>query len=640
MSWEHQSHSQHLAAAPPPLPPAHTRPGFQQTLSHPTPDNELLFQAFEWHTKSEPPPPDQTHSNASHWSRLARILPSLNNLGVTSVWLPPGCKANNPQGNGYDCYDIWDLGEFDQKWARSTKWGSREELRDLIDIATRLRGPGGHGGVELIWDAVLSHKTAGDATDESWAVEVDPSDRRLEICAPKKIEAWLKYDFPGRERQGMKYSPLKWRAEHFNGTDWDQSAQRNAIYKLIDDPATFPRPNEQQIPIPQNAIKGFNRLAKFAGAVKNVLAEQQYVPPQRPGKGWAEDVDKEHGNNDYLMFSNIWYGHPEVRRDVLRWGEWMVRDVGIQGFRLDAVQHISWSFVQDWIATVQNTSRQRFGREAFVVGEVWSGEVSRLTTWLDAVTPPGCPHRLALAFDSPLVYNFSRVSEDVRRGSKSADLRTLLSGPGPSEKAALVSLRPHQAVTVVTNHDTQPGQTSFTPMDPGLKALFYAFTLLRREGHPCVFWGDLYGTLGNKSEPPSCRIPLDPETGSLTRPLLPSLMLARKLFAYGSQTDYMDSMSCIGWTRSGTHDRPGCVVILSIVKIGKWTTKTMRAGKPGEKWVDILSEEPERRPEVVIDEEGCGKFAVRGRGVGVYVREDLLRRAEWPVGFDHNVYAL
>jgi alpha-amylase len=83
------------------------------------------------------------------------------------MWLPPGCKANNPQGNGYDCYDLWDLGEFDQKWTRSTKWGSRQELRDLAETMKR-------ENVECIWDAVLNHKTAGDATEEAWAVEVDP----------------------------------------------------------------------------------------------------------------------------------------------------------------------------------------------------------------------------------------------------------------------------------------------------------------------------------------------------------------------------------------------------------------------------------------------------------------------------------
>jgi alpha-amylase len=129
-------------------------------------DNPILFQTFEWHTPSQPPPPHETHSDSSHYSRIARVLPDLAAVGVSAIWLPPGCKANNPQGNGYDCYDLWDLGEFDQKWARSTRWGSREELRDVMGKAKEL-------GVETLWDAVLNHKTAGDAVDEAWAVEVD-----------------------------------------------------------------------------------------------------------------------------------------------------------------------------------------------------------------------------------------------------------------------------------------------------------------------------------------------------------------------------------------------------------------------------------------------------------------------------------
>lgn len=125
-----------------------------------------MLQAFEWHTPSEPPAPHETHSYRSHWSRLTRGLSALKGLGVSSIWLPPGCKANDPKSNGYDCYDLWDLGEFNQKWTRSTKWGSREELRDLIRMAEA-------HDVDIIFDAILNHKTAGDATDESWAVEVD-----------------------------------------------------------------------------------------------------------------------------------------------------------------------------------------------------------------------------------------------------------------------------------------------------------------------------------------------------------------------------------------------------------------------------------------------------------------------------------
>lgn len=125
-----------------------------QMKAPPTPQNQTLFQSFEWHTGS------------SHYASLTATLSELSSIGITSLWLPPGCKANIPQGNGYDCYDLWDLGEFDQKGSRSTKWGSREELEQLMAAAKFL-------GISIIWDAVLNHKTAGDSTEECWAVEVD-----------------------------------------------------------------------------------------------------------------------------------------------------------------------------------------------------------------------------------------------------------------------------------------------------------------------------------------------------------------------------------------------------------------------------------------------------------------------------------
>lgn len=573
-------------------------------------ENRTLFQTFEWHTPSQPPAPNETHSRTSHYARLTRVLPELSSLGVTSIWLPPGCKANDPQGNGYDCYDLWDLGGFDQKWTRSTKWGSREELRDLMELAKK-------EGVECIWDAVLNHKTAGDATDEAWAVEVDGEDRRVEVSSPKKIEAWLKYDFPGRDREGMKYSRMKWRAEHFNGIDFDQRTQKKAIYKLVDDPATYPKPDQQQA----SSDTGMNRFARFASKLSS-------TPTRRPGKGWAEDVDDLHGNYDYLMFANVDYVHPETRKDVTRWGEWMVNDTGVDGFRMDAVQHFSFNFTRDWVSKVQAASQRKGdGKGAFVVGEIWTGEVERIVRWLDVVGQG------AYAYDSPLFYNFSRISEDVRTGSRNADLRTIT-------RDSLLNARPQSAVTFVTNHDTQPGQSSYAPVDAQLKSLFYAFILLRQEGYPCVFWGDVYGTKGPKAEPPACTVAA---ANGGKRSLLPDLVLARKLFAYGEQKDYLDAMSCIGWTRSGTQNRPGCAALLSIGpptdKQGKvsWTAKKMTIGQPGEVWVDILANE-QGRPEVTIDDEGNGLFACRGMSVALFVKRGAEGLDQFPMGFNQDVY--
>lgn len=36
---------------------------------------------------------------------------------------------------GYDIYDLYDLGEFDQKGSRATRWGSKEDLQSLITSA-------------------------------------------------------------------------------------------------------------------------------------------------------------------------------------------------------------------------------------------------------------------------------------------------------------------------------------------------------------------------------------------------------------------------------------------------------------------------------------------------------------------------
>jgi hypothetical protein len=46
--------------------------------------------------------------------------------------LPPFSKAANPNSNGYDPDDCFDLGDLDQKGSVKTVYGNGEELRRLI----------------------------------------------------------------------------------------------------------------------------------------------------------------------------------------------------------------------------------------------------------------------------------------------------------------------------------------------------------------------------------------------------------------------------------------------------------------------------------------------------------------------------
>ncbi|KAA6411902.1 MAG: putative glucan 1 [Lasallia pustulata] len=499
----------------------------------PTAENATMMQAFEWYV-----PADQ-----KHWARLRDAVAGLKATGIDNIWIPPGCKASSPQGNGYDIYDLYDLGEFDQKGGKPTKWGSKEELMQLVEKAQEV-------GMGIYWDAVLNHKAAADHKEKCQAQEVDPNDRLHKITGPYEIEGWLGFDFPGR---GDEYSTQKYHWYHFSGTDYNAANNKTAIYEILGE-----------------------------------------------NKHWSLSVDREKGNYDYLMFADLDYAHPEVQDDVKRWGEWMGKEIKIKGIRFDAVKHFSEDFLKDFVQHLDQTC----GEGWFLVGEFWKDSTDDMLAYLQRMN-----HKFSL-FDAPLVYNFSHISKTER-----ADLTKVFDN-------TLVKYEPYNAVTLVMNHDTQPYQALEASIEPFFKPLAYALILLRSEGYPCIFYGDLYGIKGDHPFPPSCG-------GQL-----PTLCLARKLYAYGEQDDYFDAPNCIGWTRVGTWDRPyGCAVVMSNAGPNE---KTMFVGAmhKGEVWTDVLGWEPS---EVTIDEQGNGLFPCPGLSVAVWVNKEAEGRDRFGK-FDANVY--
>ena len=302
--------------------------------------------------------------------------------------------------------------------------------------------------------------------------------------------------------------------------------------------------------------------------------------------------------------SDIDYHHDEVIADVKNWGVWITKEVGLKGFRLDAVQHFSERFTSDWVETV----RKECGDDMFFVGEYWTGNTQELLDWLAIMD-----HKFSL-FDSPLLYSFSRIST-----SEAADLRGVFDN-------SLVKAEPYNAVTVVMNHDTQPGQTVATPVERYFKPLAYALILLRGQGYPSVFWGDLYGLLGRGDDAPK----EDPIAK------LPDIILARALYAYGDQNDYFEEANCIGWVRRGTWDKPaGCAVVISNAGPGE---RRMCVGDlhRGQIWTDVLGWSDR---EVEIDHDGWGTFPVGGTSLSIFVRRDAEGRDRFPVQFDTNIYS-
>ncbi|KAI0342861.1 glycoside hydrolase family 13 protein [Trametopsis cervina] len=486
-------------------------------------DNGLMMQFFTWESK---------HQELSWWKHFESEVPTLAEMGITQIWLPPPNKAMVPQGQGYDAYDLWDLGEFDQKKTVPTRWGSKDELVSAIATAKS-------HGIDVLIDAVLNHKLGADGFETVNAVPVDPNNRLKTIGPVREIDAWTVFDFKGR---AGKYSDLKWNHEHFTGVDWDHRTRTKGVFRFVG-------PNH---------------------------------------KGWSRYVDKELGNYDYLLGIDIDHRHPAVRKDLLEWSTWILKTTGAMGFRLDAIKHMDRRFLLE----VLRTARTVTGRERmFAVAEYWSANINAIKPYIRAF------EGLVTFFDVPLHHKFHEAS---KVGSK-YDLRTIF-------KDTVAQLRPGDAVTFVDNHEYQIGQSLESWVYPSFKLQAYALILLRKEGHPCVFYGDLY--------------PNEECYDAAVSEGLKPLIQARKKFAYGPQRDFFMEKNYIGFTREGDDGYEGCAVLISNAhdvdsETSPAGTIRMNVGvrNGGQRYRSFLGHDGT----VDIDRAGWGKFP-RPTNLDVWVR--------------------
>jgi len=109
----------------------------------------VMFQAFYWDC------PAAEGREHRWWTHVKAQVPVLARAGVTALWLPPANKAADWKSMGYDPYDYYDLGEYDQKGGVPTWYGTKEELLDLIGAA--------HAhGLQVYADLVFNHNSGGD----------------------------------------------------------------------------------------------------------------------------------------------------------------------------------------------------------------------------------------------------------------------------------------------------------------------------------------------------------------------------------------------------------------------------------------------------------------------------------------------
>ena len=367
-------------------------------------NNYCMMQYFEWYLPSD----------STLWNKVAKDATHLANLGINYIWLPPAYKgAGGVNDVGYGVYDLYDLGEFNQKNTIPTKYGTKDEYLNAIRILKE-------NNLKVLADIVLNHKMGADELEEVLAIQDDENNRNVSLTSATPIRAWTKYTFPGR---GDIYSNFKWDWTHFHGVDWDENTKKTSIYKFY-------------------------------------------------GKKWDEEVDKEKGNFDYLMGADIDLNNNDVSNELIKWGKWYYETTNVDGFRLDAIKHIRADFFPEWLEEIEEFS----SNEIYTVGEYWSIDVEVMKRYIERTE-----NKIKL-FDVPLHYNFFKAS--ISNGE--FNLCEIFDG-------TLVKECPELAVTFVDNHDTELGQALESWVLDWFKPHCYSLILLRRDGMPCVFYGDYYG---------------------------------------------------------------------------------------------------------------------------------------------------
>ena len=272
--------------------------------------NGTIMQYFEWYLNCE----------KGLWNKVIEQADKLSRIGVTALWLPPAYKGIGGKDEvGYGPYDLYDLGEFDQQGSIATKYGTKDEYLEAIQVLKQ-------AGIESYADIVLNHKMGADFFQIIKANKVDWANHNIEISQNETLQAATKFTFPNRKN---KYSNFKWNWTHFDGIDYNNATGEHSIFKFKD-------------------------------------------------KEWQNEVDDENGNYDYLMGADLDFNNQEVVEECKNWGKWYMDFTYVDGFRLDALKHIPSSFYNEWMKYLKEYKK----RDIFAVGEYWTGDVKKLHKYI------------------------------------------------------------------------------------------------------------------------------------------------------------------------------------------------------------------------------------------------------------------
>ena len=500
---------------------------------------DFLLQGWYWDY------PKTTAGN--NWAdTLKNKAADLANSGFTYVWLPPFSRASSGNNsNGYDPKDLYDLGEFglgatgfgtrtdvDNLIAAFNTAG----LKAVADVVYNHRDGGAAENNSAVEGWIESFTYPGNSPY--------PSDRfrcTLPIGGATGRGAGDYYfkvasksghsDFYGKPYKfylwtntvGWQGLPDQNESEPNGGGDCGQGNNSVSLgvnmFAAVDNPSVtgcgtdefhlqlsssdFNAAGDTIFIILSNTTGSYSDHYIYGlwydpgGSGSDIQAAIEYqtytdftnMPSGSGSMNWQNF--KPNGNPTHLQGDWDWpwfyYDYDQTVADtqnkLFAWSEWLWSNVGIRGFRMDAVKHFTYEFVGDLLDDLHSKGMD----PGLVVGEffdsnpsVLKGYIDNVYTYMDASTQSAI---------QPRVFDFALRSALKNASEFGGDARDIFT----SSMVDSAGASGFNVVTFVNNHDFRDaGQ----PIDKD-PILAYAYILTNNQlGIPTVYYPDYYPVSG------------------------------------------------------------------------------------------------------------------------------------------------
>jgi alpha-amylase len=440
----------------------------------------VMLQAFYWDC------PERAGCEFKWWDHVKGRIDELADAGFTALWLPPPGKSASQISMGYESYDLFDLGEFNQRGGVPTWFGTRASLEGLINEAHEMN-------MQVYVDLAINHANGGEEEPNMFSGEdgctlFEPASGRF----PRSWEC---------------FHPSRY--EYWDNVAWD-------------DAPTYCHRN------------------------------------------------------------------PYVLRQMMEYTQWLVEDIGFDGFCFDFNDGYGI-----WLA-------QAILGQQYIRHHHYIRPFGMASTWESAHATEYC------------LNDFNRLSE-MSISVFDAPLRTRLKAlcdvfgsqiPSLLEPGALYQSHPFSCVTFADNHHFI--NEAYPPIFND-KMLAYAF-ILTHPGYPCVFWEDYFErNMGLPGQPSGIQ----------------ALVRCHEEYANGMMVIRHLEPDLYIMERTGLGNLPGMVLVMNN-RPDRWHGAWVQTSKPNTRYVPIAwrgKDDVNPPLETLTHNEGHGNFWAPPRGYAIYANK-------------------